>query len=121
MGTDQGVAHLHCGDAFFLEVGKRIHVAERFRHLPAIDEQVGDVEPVGGEVAAAGTLALGDLILVMGENEVHATGMQVEGIAEVFPDHRRALQMPARPALAPWRFPEIIPVVLPPRFPQHEV
>ncbi len=46
-------------------------------------------------VGAVAALALGDLVLVMREEQVDAAGMQVDGLAEVLPDHRAALDVPA--------------------------
>ncbi len=45
-------------------------------------------------------LALGDLVLVVREDQVDAAGVDVERRAEVGHAHRRALDVPARPALA---------------------
>ena len=59
------------------------------------------MEPMRGELPAAGALALSDLIFVVGENQINPAGVEVEGIAEVFFDHRRALEVPAGAALAP--------------------
>ena len=46
---------------------------------------------------------LGDLVLVVREDVVDAAGVQVEPVAQVAPGHRRALEVPARVALAPAR------------------
>ena len=46
-------------------------------------------------------LALRNLVLVVRENEVEPAAMDVEGLAELGLAHRRAFDMPARPAAAP--------------------
>ena len=48
---------------------------------------------------------LRDLVLVVREDVVDAAGVDVEPLAEVFEGHRRALEVPAREALAPARRP----------------
>ena len=50
-------------------------------------------------------LGLGDLVLVVREDQVEAAAVDVEGVAEVLVGHRRALQVPAGPAAAPGRLP----------------
>ena len=50
-------------------------------------------------------LALRDLVLVVREDDVHAAAVDVEGLAQVLHAHRRALDVPARPARAPGRVP----------------
>jgi hypothetical protein len=80
-------------------------VALRLRHLLAVDEQVLHVQPVADERLAGGALGLGDLVLVVREDEVLAAGMDVEGAAERGHAHGGALDVPAGPALAPRRRP----------------
>ena len=79
------------------------------------------MEPVACKVTTAGAAALGDFVLVVREDEVHATGVQVEGIAEVFVAHGRAFQVPAGATLAPRRGPEVGAVLRAAGFPEHEV
>ena len=50
-------------------------------------------------------LALGDLVLVVGEDEVHAPGVDVERGPEVGHAHRGALDVPAGPSRADGRVP----------------
>ena len=56
--------------------------------------------PVVREGRAVAALALGDFVFVMREEQVHATGMKVDGFAEMLFDHRAALDVPAGAALA---------------------
>ena len=58
------------------------------------------------EGAAVCALGLRDFILVVRENQVKTAGMDVDGLAEVLVRHSRALNVPARTALAaPRRIP----------------
>jgi hypothetical protein len=63
------------------------------------------VQPSSDERLARGCLALGDLVLVMREDQVDTTGMDVEGRPEVAHAHRRAFEVPARPARPDRRVP----------------
>src|SRR5271165_6764885 len=48
---------------------------------------------------------LRDLVGVVRADVIHAAGMDVERLAEKVPRDRRALDVPAREAIAPWRRP----------------
>ncbi len=64
------------------------------------------MQPVFNKWLAIGkALRLGYLVLVMGENKVLPTAMDIKGITQVFQRHGTALNMPARSALPPGRFP----------------
>src|SRR5205823_7197336 len=62
------------------------------------------VQPEPGE-RVTGRVRLGALVLVVREDQVHATAVDVELAAEVGGRHRRALQVPARTPGAPRRRP----------------
>ena len=53
------VADFHGGVAFLREVIDGVEVAEGLGHLAAVDHEVGDVEPVGGEVATTSSSGTG--------------------------------------------------------------
>ena len=74
-----------------------------------------------GKVPAAGALALGDLVLMVREHQIDPAGVEIEVGTEVFPDHGRALEVPARTPLAPRRRPEVHAVLRLARLPQHEI
>ena len=78
-------------------------------HLAAgelgLDAGQAVVHPVFGERLAGGAFALGEFVFVMREQQVHPAAVDVEGFAEVFHAHGRALDVPAGPALAPGRIP----------------
>src|SRR5512135_3562714 len=63
------------------------------------------MKPVVHKLLAGVSLALRYFVLVVRKDEVFATGMDVEGLAQMLESHRRALDMPARPAGAPWTVP----------------
>ena len=71
------------------------------------------------ERLAGDALALRDLALVVREDEVGAAAVQIEVRPEVLHRHRRALDVPARPADAERRTPRGL--VGERRLPQHEV
>ncbi len=87
------------------QVGQREEVAQRLRHLLAVDDQVLGVQPEADERAVVRRLALRDLVLVVRKDVVDAAAVDVEGLAEVLGAHRRALDVPARAARAPGRVP----------------
>ena len=68
-----------------------------------VDEAV--VHPVAGKGAAVGALALCDLILVVGEDQVLTAAVQINGLAQMGAAHGAALDMPARTAHAVGAFP----------------
>ena len=77
------------------------------------------MHPEADERLAGQAFGLGDLSFVVREDEVAAPAMYGEGFTEVLHTHRRALDVPARPALAPGRRPRRLAVFL--RLPEDEV
>ena len=71
------------------DVGNRVRVPERLRHLLFFDAQILDVHPEARERLAGGPFALRDLVLVVREDEVDAARMDV--------DRRFAEQLPKLP------------------------
>ena len=69
------------------------------------DLQHARVHPVARERGAVGRLGLGDLVLMMGEDEVAAAAVDVEGEPQVLVAHRGALDVPAGAAVAPRALP----------------
>ena len=66
------------------------------------------------------TLALGNLIFVMGKDIIHAAGMQIELLAEVFDGHGAALYMPAGETTPPRTIPGHFASLFC-RFPQRKI
>ena len=95
----QGQAQ-HGGVVALEQLGHHQGVAQRLAHLLALDGHPGVVDPVARE-APAGAVGLGLLVLVVGETQVDAAAVDVEGLAQVAARHGRALQVPARPAPTP--------------------
>ena len=58
-------------------------VAERLRHLGAVQADEADVEPVPDEGPTRHRLALGGLALVVREDEIPSPAVDVEGLAEL--------------------------------------
>ena len=69
---------------------------------------------------AARGLGLGDLVLVVGEDQVGAAAVDLEVHAEDLLGHRRALDVPARAPAAPGRVPGGVLALLA-RLPEREV
>ena len=95
-------------------------VAQRLAHLLAGDVEEAVVHPVlRHDAVAEGATALRDLVLVVREDQVEAAGMDVESLAQMLRAHRRALDVPARPAATPGTCPARL--VRRRGLPQHEV
>ena len=80
-------------------------VAERLAHLLAVDGDHVVVHPVVNHLVALRCHGLRNLTFVVGENQVHATSVDVEVGAQVLAAHGGALTVPSREAVAPWRGP----------------
>ena len=105
-------------------LGQRIadgdEVAERLRHLLALHGEYAVVHPVAGEGrTGAGAFALRDLVLVMGEDQIHAAAVDVQRLAKIGAAHGRAFDVPAGAAASPSTFPPRQGLVA--RLPQHEI
>ncbi len=79
-------------------------VAQRLGHLLTRERHPAVVQPVAGEAVARGA-GLRTLVLVVREHQVQTAAVDVERLPEVGSRHRRALQVPPRPATAPRRRP----------------
>src|SRR5450759_1729661 len=101
----------------YLAHGKKI--AERFRHLLIVDTHKAVVHPVIDESIAVRALGLRNFVLVVRKLQVLTAAVDIEMVAEQGARHRRALNVPARPALAPWTRPRRLARLG--VLPQHEV
>ena len=81
-------------------------IAERLGHLFVVHAHEAIVHPQVHKLFAGRALALGDFIFVMRKLQIEAAAVDVEMIAEAGGGHGRALDVPTRPAFAPWRLPE---------------
>jgi len=80
----------------------RDEVTLRLRHLGALDLQEAVVQPVirhHGRVERAARLR--DLVLMVRKDQVDAAAVDVEGLAQMLPRHRRAFDVPAGTAGRP--------------------
>jgi hypothetical protein len=109
----------HFGVVVLKHFAQHEEIAERLGHLLVVDADELVVHPVLHELLVGGTLGLRDLVLMVRELEVHAAAVDVEGRTEQRRAHRRALDVPAGPALAPARRPFRLVGLGP--LPQHEV
>ncbi len=107
------------GVPLLAEVAHEDEVAERLRHLGAVQAHQADVEPQPDELLPGDRLGLRRLALVMGEHEVAAAAVDVDRLAELTQDEGRALDVPPGPSRPPARLPRRL--VGQRRLPQHEV
>src|SRR5215470_11143796 len=101
MRTEQGEA-----DDFTWRLGQDVahgdEVALGLGHLDAANRQHPVVQPIPCErVAIMGADALSDLVLVVREDQIETTAMDVESFAELAIAHRGAFDVPARPPTPP--------------------
>ncbi len=83
------------------ELLKGYEIAIRFAHLLAVDGNHIVVHPAFHGLMPLGRHALRYLAFMVGEHEVHAAAMDIEHIAEIFPAHGGAFEMPSGKTLAP--------------------
>ena len=76
-------------------------VPQALGHLRAIYRQEPDVEPIVDEGLPCEALGLGDLVLVVGECQVLASGVDVDGVPHQAAAHDTALYVPAGAPPAP--------------------
>ena len=63
------------------------------------------MQPVAGERTVFCAFGLGDLVFMVRKNKIGSAAVNVEGLAEIFTAHGRALDMPARTAFPPGAVP----------------
>src|SRR4029079_17334145 len=78
-------------------------------------------DPDTGRRSADDGRRLGDLVLVVGEDVVDPAAVDIEAGPEVAQRHRRALEVPAREAIAPPRRAPLELTALPGALPEREV
>ena len=83
------------------QLGQGDEVSETLSHLLAANGDEVVVHPVVHTLGVATCYVLGNLALVVGEHEVHASAVNVEFVPEVFFAHDGALQVPAGESFAP--------------------
>ena len=100
-------------------VPQRDHVAERLRHLLAAEAEDPVVHPELRELTPRAA-RLGDLVLVVREDEIEPTAVDLEHRPEVLLGHRRALDVPTGATAPPRRVPPRVLALLVP-LPEREV
>jgi hypothetical protein len=101
------------------QVGEGHEVAQPLGHLLPVHGQVLAVAPDPDKGLTGRRLGLGDLVLVVGEDVVDPTAVDVQALAEEGHAHRRALDVPAGTPPAQAGVPA--DVVRPHRLPEGEV
>ncbi|MNX88160.1 hypothetical protein D3C86_1201200 [compost metagenome] len=126
VGAQQGPAH-HLARHGLHQIVQQQDVADRLGHLLGVHGQEAVVHPVAGVFVvrliamrvAVGADALGDLVLMVREDQVDAAAVDVDGQAQRLLDHGRAFDVPAGTPRAPRRRPGRL--VRLGRLPQDEV
>ena len=112
----------HFGVELREDVPQSEEVAKRLGHLLVVDANEPVMHPGVHEAPAAGALGLRDLVLVVGELQVLPAPVDIESLAQQRATHRRAFDMPSRPAPSPRRVPlHLLGLGRLGGFPQHEV
>ena len=76
-------------------------VTKTLTHLLAIDGNHIVVHPVTNHLVALRSHSLSNLALMVRENQIHATTVNIKVAAQVFASHRSTLAVPARETIAP--------------------
>ena len=92
---------LQCGMVASEELLKRDEVTETLTHLLSVDGNHVVVHPVVHHLITLRGYGLRDLAFMVREDQIHATAMDVEVVAEILASHGCALAVPAGIALAP--------------------
>ena len=109
----------HHGIVLFQDIPNGGEIACGLAHLFVVDIEEGGVHPVMCEGLSVGRLGLGDLVLVMGEDQILPSRMNVDLIAQILFAHHRAFDVPARPSVAPGGFPGGLAFLF--GLPEHEI
>ncbi len=78
---------------------------EGLGHLLPLEAEVLDVEPVPNEWFSRHTLGLGDLVFVVGEDQILSSQVDVQGLPQLRDAHDGAFQVPPGSPSAPRRVP----------------
>ena len=74
----------HLQIVFLSDLTDSEEVAKGFGHFTVVDIQETIVQPVTGKDLAVAAFTLGNLIFVMGEDQVLAAGMDIDLLAQIF-------------------------------------
>ena len=87
------------------QITDQTEVAQGLGHLFAVDIDIAVVHPVAHVVGAVGAAALGDLVLVVREDQILAATVDIDHVTQVLVDHGGAFDVPAGTATAPGGLP----------------
>ncbi len=76
-------------------------VPQGLGHLLLVDLHEAVMNPVAREFLSRCTTRLGNLVLMMGKDQIHPAAVDIEGLAEMSNGHGGTLNMPAGPSLPP--------------------
>ena len=76
-------------------------IAERFTHFAVINIDISVMHPIMRKIASISAFRLCNLVLMVRENKVLTTAMDINGLAQISSCHSRAFNMPTRSALPP--------------------
>ncbi len=88
MGLEGEQAQCHRRDAGIEQGADGGEVAQGFGHLLAAHIDHAVVQPIAGQLVAAGRLRLGNFVFVVGKDQVGATEVDVDRVAELLAHHR---------------------------------
>ena len=86
---------------FFRYFPNRKEVVQGFAHLLVVHIDVAIMHPVAGIRLTGAALGLSNFIFMVREDQVLTAAVQVDGLAQMFMDHRGAFNVPAGTAFAP--------------------
>ena len=100
-----GIAEGDGIDALLHQIPQGEEIPQGLGHLLPFHQQEFPVDPGVDPGVARGTLALGDLVLVVGKDQVHAAAMDIDALTQELHAHGRAFDVPARSPGAPGGIP----------------
>src|SRR5690349_12288711 len=98
MSVEQQAANFPAGKSFGEQIAEGEKIPKGLAHFLSVDEQMGGMKPMfhkalPGELHTR-AFALSDFILMMGEHQVFASQMEIEGGSKQLHAHRAALDVP---------------------------
>ena len=108
-------------DSTINHILEKQNVARAFGHLATVKEQVLGVNPMSYDFFTDGRIRLCLLVFVVRESKINATGVYVDGVAQVVDAHRRTLHVPTGESHTPRRIPHQLGTGVAGDFPQSPV
>jgi len=101
VGAQQEETDVRSLVSLLFQILHRQDIAQGTGHLLAVDHHQLRTQPVVGHPPAGGRLADGQDVFAVGKGDVGATGMDVEGVAQILQGDGGAFQMPTGPDASP--------------------